>query len=148
MSCLELLCFDGPNSQSILLIRCDWEIHRHLCGIALKGLQNPKPFSAFCAHSWVFLEHIFRRPCDCLPKLLKSRREDRVKFMEIHKKFLKLWSAVFYKFFVNTLDKIITQYRWMATSLFIVDICSTIFEHSTSLPYSSFTHYILAVNRA
>jgi hypothetical protein len=38
------------------------------------------------------------------------------------------------------------HYRWLTTSLLIVNICSPIFEHSTPLSYSSFTHYILAVN--
>jgi hypothetical protein len=31
---------------------------------------------------------------------------------------------------------------------FIVNICSPIFEHSTPMSYSSFTHYILAINHS
>jgi hypothetical protein len=46
-------------------------------------------------------------------------------------------------FLANTLKKITTHY----TSPLIVNICSPIFEHCTPLSYSSFTHYILAVNR-
>jgi hypothetical protein len=49
---------------------------------------------------------------------------------------------------VNTFNKIITNYRWLTTSLFIVNICSPIFEHPTPLSYSSLTHSILAINRA
>jgi hypothetical protein len=39
-------------------------------------------------------------------------------------------------FLVNILNKIITRYRCPTTSLFIVNICSHIFGHSTSLSYS------------
>jgi hypothetical protein len=35
------------------LVRCDWEIYRHLCGIALIK-SKPEIFSVFCAHPWVF----------------------------------------------------------------------------------------------
>jgi hypothetical protein len=45
----------------------------------------------------------------------------------------------------DTLNKIITHYRWL-TTVFIMNICSPIFKHSTPMSYSSFTHYILAVN--
>jgi hypothetical protein len=44
----------------------------------------------------------------------------------------------FTHFLVNILNKIISHYRWLATSLFIVNICSRIFEHSSPLLYSSF----------
>jgi hypothetical protein len=57
----------------------------------------------------------------------------------------KLRSTVFHKYLVNSLNKIIIHHRWPTTLLFIVNICSPIFEHST-LSYGPFTHYILAVN--
>jgi hypothetical protein len=38
--------------------------------------------------------------------------------------------------------------QMMTISLFIVNICSPIFEYSSPLSYNSFTHYIFAVNRA
>jgi hypothetical protein len=53
-------------------------MHRHLCRIALnKYLQKPKPFSAFCAHPWTFLEPILQKTCDslvqCCPTFLCTR---------------------------------------------------------------------------
>lgn len=41
----------------LYLSQCNWEIFHHLCSIAIKSLKL-KPFSAFCMHSWVFLEPI------------------------------------------------------------------------------------------
>jgi hypothetical protein len=51
-----------PRLHHLLLVRCDWEINRHLCGIALRKTK-PKPFSAFCAHPWAFWEAISREIC-------------------------------------------------------------------------------------
>jgi hypothetical protein len=45
------------------------------------------------------------------------------------------------------LNQIITHYTWPITLLFFMNICSPIFEHSAPLSYSSFTHYIVALNR-
>jgi hypothetical protein len=45
------------------LVRWNWEIHSHLCGIALKNLK-PKPFSAFRAHPLAFSEPALRKTCD------------------------------------------------------------------------------------
>jgi hypothetical protein len=41
---------------------------------------------------------------------------------------------------VNTLNKIITQYRWLAEHFAVH--C----EHSIPMFYSSFTHYVLGIN--
>jgi hypothetical protein len=49
----------------LLLIRCDWEIHCHICGITLKK-SKPKLFTAFHAHPWAFLEPILPKTCDSL----------------------------------------------------------------------------------
>jgi hypothetical protein len=47
------------------VLRCDWEIHRYLCGIALKK-SKPKSFCAFCAHPYVFSEPSLRKTCRSL----------------------------------------------------------------------------------
>jgi hypothetical protein len=39
------------------------------------------------------------RTCDSLASLWSSRKEQCVKFVEIHTKVLKLWSIVFHKLF-------------------------------------------------
>jgi hypothetical protein len=39
--------------------------HSHLCHIALE-VSKPKPFSAVCAHRWVFSESIMHKTCDNL----------------------------------------------------------------------------------
>jgi hypothetical protein len=54
-----------------------------------------------------------------------------VKCVEIHTKVLNCEVLSFTNFLVNTLNKIITHYRWPTTSLFIMNICSPMFEHST-----------------
>jgi hypothetical protein len=37
-----------PRFHHLLLVQCDWEIHGHLCGIALKK-PKPQPFPTFYA---------------------------------------------------------------------------------------------------
>jgi hypothetical protein len=58
--CVCIHCFDCSlvSTFIMLLIRCDWEIHRHLCGIALK--------KSFCAQPWAFSEPTLRKTCDSL----------------------------------------------------------------------------------
>jgi hypothetical protein len=68
--------------------------------------------------------------------------------VKIHTKVLKLWSAVFHTFFGQHFEQDHHSPQMATTSLFIANICSSIFEHSISLSYSSFTHYILAVNHS
>jgi hypothetical protein len=63
-------------------------------------------------------------------------------------KILKVCCAVFHKLFGQHFENDQHTLQMADHLLFIVNICSSIFEHSTSLSYSSFTHYILAVNRA
>jgi hypothetical protein len=126
------------------LLQCDWEIHCHLSSIVLKGSQA-KPFSAFCAHLWAFLEPILHRTCDSLACENFIKNSDR-NLWKFTRKFWNCEAPTFTNFLVNTLIKIMTHYRWPTTSFFIVNTGLPIFEHSTSLSYSSFTHYILAVN--
>jgi hypothetical protein len=53
------------------------------------------------------LETKLRRACDRLAWLWYNIEENSVcNFFEIYKKFLKLWSAVFHKFFIQHFDKI------------------------------------------
>jgi hypothetical protein len=70
--CVFIHCFNCSLVQHSLmkhrlhhLFQCDWEIHRHLCGITLKTSKR-KPFSAFCAHPWAFSEPILSKTCDSL----------------------------------------------------------------------------------
>jgi hypothetical protein len=56
-----------PRFHHLLLAWCDWEIHSHRCCINVKK-SKLNPFSAFCAHSWAYLEpcSILLRTCDSL----------------------------------------------------------------------------------
>jgi hypothetical protein len=83
-----------------------------------------KPFSVFRAQLWAFSEPIFHKTCGSLAQLSWSRREQSVKFVEIYMELPKLWSTIFHRFLVNTLNEIITIDGWLTTSLFIVNICS------------------------
>jgi hypothetical protein len=107
----------------LLLGRCFWDVHWHLCGITVKN-SKPKPFSASCAHLWAFPEPILRKTCDNLAKLWCSPRKQCVKFVEVHRKFLKAWSAVFHNFFGQQAEQYLTHYRWQTTLPFIGNICS------------------------
>jgi hypothetical protein len=98
-----------PRFNHLLLVRCDWEIHRHLCGIAPRK-SKPKPFSAFCAHPWAFSEHILREPS--LIVIISQRTEHEIcgdshETSEIVKRRLS-------QMFWSTLNKTITLYRWPA----------------------------------
>jgi hypothetical protein len=48
--CVHTHCFDCSlvsaftNETHLLLVRCDREIHRHLCGVVLKRSTKTKPF--------------------------------------------------------------------------------------------------------
>jgi hypothetical protein len=78
-----------------------------------------KPSSAFCVHPWVFSESILHKTCDSLAC------DNLVE------------------------NKIITHYRCPTTSLFIMNIYSSIFEHSSSWtffhPSLNILHYCLTV---
>jgi hypothetical protein len=127
----------------LLFIWRDWEIHRHLCCIALKK-SKLKRFSAFCSHPWAFLELVIAQPnCDTLVENTASN------LWNLTWKFLNCEAQSLINFLVNTLNKIITHYRWTPDHFALHrDIRSPTFEHSPQLSYSSFTLYILAVNRA
>jgi hypothetical protein len=127
-----------PRFHHLLLVRCDWEIHQHLCGIALKE-SKPKPFSVFCEHLWIFSEPILRKTCD---NLVENSVWHLWKFTR------KFWNCEEPSFALN---KIITHYRWPA------DRFAVHREHLFARPSlnilhhwlkSPFTNYILAVNRA
>jgi hypothetical protein len=104
----------------------------------LARLVNVCACSALIAFCFQYLQvkhrchHLLLIPCDweihchlCCITVKKSKPEC-VKFVEIHMKFLKLWSAVFHSEQGH-------HYRWPNSSLFIVNICSSIFEHCTPL---------------
>jgi hypothetical protein len=115
-------------------------------------LRNSSPSSWYHSkksqsqsHSLCFvctLEHFHNPPCTKLVIALPNcdNLVECMKFVEIYMTVLKLWSVVFHNTLVNTSNNIITHYTWPTTSLFSVNICSPIFEHSTPLSYSSFTH--------
>jgi hypothetical protein len=86
------------NSQTklkfhhLLLVRCDWEIHHRLCGIALKSQTRIEAiFCVLCAPVNIFGTH--------LDVLRQSCKEEFVKSLGIHMKVLKLRSAVFHNIF-------------------------------------------------
>jgi hypothetical protein len=68
-----------PRFHQLLLVRCDWEIRRHLCGFALKE-SKPKPFSAFCSHLWAFSESILCKTCDNCDNLVQNSAWNLWKF--------------------------------------------------------------------
>jgi hypothetical protein len=110
-----------PRFHHLLLLQCDWEIHRHVCGI-VKKKSKPKLFSAFCAHPWAFSEPFLRKTCNNLAwdNIIENSTWNLWKFT---RKFCN------YEALSLILNKITTHYRWPTTSLFIVNICSPIFEH-------------------
>jgi hypothetical protein len=72
------------------------------------------PFSAFCVHPWAFFWN-----STCV-KLVTAwpNCDNLIQNSE--------WN----------LQKFITHYRWLTTLLFIINICSPIFEHSIPMSYS------------
>jgi hypothetical protein len=68
---------------------------------------------------------------------------------KIHTKVLKLWSAVFHKFFCQDFkqDHSLQMADPFALHREHLFIYSPIFERSTPLFFSSFTHNILDINR-
>jgi hypothetical protein len=54
-----------PSFNHLLVVRCDWDILRHLWGIYVKE-SKPKAFSAFCAYPWAFSVPILRQTCNRL----------------------------------------------------------------------------------
>jgi hypothetical protein len=192
-----------PRFHHPLLARCDWAIHRHLCGVALKTSKlkaffciSRAPVSISWTHlaqnvwqpsltviislrtkpknytPWLRSASELHRPSDRrmsakLVQLLQidgdawsaqriptavnlgfldpTRREQFEKFVEIHTKFLKLWSAVLHEFFSLHIEVTI---KLSTTSPFNANIYPPIFEHSTPLSHISLTHHTLAVIRA
>jgi hypothetical protein len=55
-----------PRFHHLLLVQCDWDLHRHLCGIALNKSQSRSHSLRVCAHPWTFSEPILRKTCDSL----------------------------------------------------------------------------------
>jgi hypothetical protein len=92
-----------------------------------------KPCSAFCAHPWAFSESMLCKTCGILTWLLQSRRKEYVKFVETHTILLKLCNAgLSLIFLVNTLNKIITHYRWLDDSLTLHTHHEHLFAHPSS----------------
>jgi hypothetical protein len=130
----------------LLLLRSDWEIHRDLFSTALKSHSR--------SHSlhFVHTRDNFRKQSYAKLVIAKTNCDNLVEksAWNIRKFTRKLWNCEapsFTNSLVNTLNKIITHYRW-ATLHFSSWNFSPTFEHSTPLSYSSFIHYILAVNPA
>jgi hypothetical protein len=150
-SCKELVSYWNSKTSVIiflyfrfhrlLLAWCDREIHRNLFGIALKAYKSrniSRRFMRTCKH---FREPILRKNYDSLVW------EHCLKFADIYTKILNRGALSSTNILVNTLNNA-TLNGWPSTSLFIVNNFSFIFEHSTPLYYSSFTHFILAMNSA
>jgi hypothetical protein len=97
-----------------------------------------------------FHEH-FQKPSFAKLAIAKPKYDNLIEdfawnLLKFTQKFWNCEALSFTDFFVNTLNIVITQYGWLTTLLFIMNICSPIFEHSSLLSYISVTHCILAVN--
>jgi hypothetical protein len=114
-------------------------------GISI-NVEKPKPLSVFlCAPMGIFWTHLVQN------LIAYSNSGDLVESStwNLWKFAWKLWNyetPSFTNLFGNALKNIITHYKWLTTSLFIVNICLPIFEHSTQYFYRSFTHYNFTVN--
>jgi hypothetical protein len=49
-----------PMIDHLLLVRCDWEIHRHLCGMALKKVKAEAILCVLCVPVSIFGTHLAR----------------------------------------------------------------------------------------
>jgi hypothetical protein len=105
-----------PRFHHLVLKWCDWEIHRHLCDITLRSQSwsNSLCFMRTLEHFW--RTHLAQN-CG---NLVENSAWNLWKFT---RKFWNCEASSFTNFLVNTLNKIINQYRWLTTSLFIVNIC-------------------------
>jgi hypothetical protein len=133
-----------PRFHHLCLMQCDWEIHRHLCGIALK---RSKPKEAILCILWAFSELILLRTCDSLAKLWQSHRGQYIKSVEIH---ANCETPPFTNFFGQHFEQDHHSLQMAGRSLRSSSWTSVhlpIFEHSTPLFYGSFTYYILTMNR-
>jgi hypothetical protein len=94
--------------------------------------SKPKPFSAFSAHPWAFSEPILRKNCDTLvyDNLIEESAWNLWKL--ISRKVLKLWSAIFHKYFGHHFEQDHHSQKngRPTTSLFIMNMFSPSFEHT------------------
>jgi hypothetical protein len=119
-----------PWFHHLLPLRCDRKIHRDICDIILNILNYEGNH---------FLRFVRTRE--------RFRNASCLKFLEIHTKIMKLWSAVFHELFVQQFEE--DQHSLQTADHFalIASICSPSFGHSGPLSYSSLTYYNLAGNR-
>jgi hypothetical protein len=96
------------------LLRFDWEIHCRLCGIALKT----KPFSAFCVYPLTFFVTAW-------PKCNSLIQNSEWNLWKFTRKLSNCEAPSLTNFLVDTLNKIITHYRWLTTLL----IMNILFAH-------------------
>jgi hypothetical protein len=127
----------------LLLTERDWEIHCHPCGTTLR---KSKSKSEFCAHPWAFLDTILHKLVTTYLNYDNIEENSAHNLWIFKRNFRNCEAPSFTNFLVNILSNIITYYR--VSLLFIMNICLPIFEYSTPLLQSSFTHYILAVNHS
>jgi hypothetical protein len=131
----------------LLLIRCDWEIIRQFCGITLKKVKAEAILCVLCAPVsifWTLLVQNLWRPS---PTAIISKRTvhkicgNSLESSEIVKCHLShiAWSTLWTRLFIQTADHFALHREHLS-------YCSPFFEHSTPLTYSSFIHYISAIN--
>jgi hypothetical protein len=94
-----------PRFHHLLLVRCDWEIHRHLCGIALKiyNIRNQSlRFVRTCEHfrkqSWALM--IAYLICDNLAE------KSAWNLWKFTRNFWNREAPCFANFLVNTLNSL------------------------------------------
>jgi hypothetical protein len=127
-----------------LPIWCDWEILHHLCGITLKNVKAEVILCILCTPMIIFGTYFVQNLWRPSPTVIISWSAwNLCKFTQ---RFRNCEALSYTNFLVNTLNRIITHNRCLTTSLSILNIYSPFFGHSTPLSYSSFTHYILAIN--
>jgi hypothetical protein len=112
-----------PRFHHLIFVRCGWEIHRHLRGIALQK-SKLKPIYVFCEHLWACSEPIFLKIAIAFPHCDNFLEKIARNLWKFTRRFRHCEKPSSKNCCVNTLNKFITHCRWLTTSLFILNICS------------------------
>jgi hypothetical protein len=108
-------------------------------------LVKPNPLSAFCVNTWAFSKSILRKSSNCdnlVDKSAWNLQKFTRKFRNCEAPSLQnFWSTLWTRSSFTTHGQPLRSSSWTF-------VRPSIFEHSTRLSYSSFSHYFMAVNCA
>jgi hypothetical protein len=119
-----------PRFHRLLVLRCDWEIHRHLCGIAVKKVKAESHSLCFVRTREHFRNSSYSQLVIAYPKCDNIVENSAWNLRKFTRKF---WNCEAPSFALN---KITTRYKWPTTSLFIMNIYPSLYilHHCLSFP--------------